>query len=259
MVHDVARRGFGSEAEAYERSRPTYPPEALAWVLEQLRVAPAQVVVDLAAGTGKLTRLLAPAAPALVAIEPVAGMRAVLRQTVPGVPVLAGTAEALPLRTGSVDAVTVAQAFHWFDAPRALAELARVLRPGGRFAVVSNRRDRSLEWVAAVWAVMDEVESDAPWGSDTNWWDPAHLGPELALAGEADFLHEQATTPQGVVERIQGVSHVAALPPDQRDAVLARVRRVVGQHPDTAGRTELRIPYRTRCVVVERRQPVWRK
>ena len=229
MVHEVARRGFGSEAEAYERSRPTYPPEAVDWVLRALRVEAGAVVVDLAAGTGKLTRLLAPAGATRVAVEPVDGMRAVLRQAVPSVPVVAGTAEALPLRAASADAVTVAQAFHWFDAPRAFAELARVLRPGGRLAVVSNRRDRSLSWVAAVWAIMDEVESDAPWGSDANWWDPTHLGPTLAPAGEAVFHHRHATTPEGVVERIRGVSHVAALPPDRRDAVLERVRRVVAE------------------------------
>jgi ubiquinone/menaquinone biosynthesis C-methylase UbiE len=146
-VHEVAAEGFGSGADAYEQGRPSYPPDAVQWLEDALAVGPGTRLVDLAAGTGKLTRLFAPSGAWIVAVEPVEGMRRVLHRTQPDVAALAGTAEALPLAAGSVDAVTVAQAFHWFDAEAAFAELARVLRPGGRVGLIWNARDRHLGWV----------------------------------------------------------------------------------------------------------------
>src|SRR5450432_2107457 len=143
MVHEVAAAGF-SDAADYEAARPSYPPEAVAWLIENLRIEPGKRVVDLAAGTGKLTRLLLPAGADLIAAEPVAGMRDTFRASVPGVPMMATTAEQLAFRDASLDAVTVAQAFHWFDHDRAIAALARVLKPGGRVGLVWNARDRSV-------------------------------------------------------------------------------------------------------------------
>jgi len=144
-VHDVAARGFGDAAEAYEQARPSYSADAVAWLVEQLGITPGATVCDLAAGTGKLTRVLVPAGAALLAVEPVEGMRTVLHRELPAVPVAAAVAEALPFADGALDAVTVAQAFHWFDRPRAYAELARVLRPGGGLSLVWNTRDRTAE------------------------------------------------------------------------------------------------------------------
>src|SRR5690606_25154234 len=130
-IPDAAAEGFGRGAEAYESARPSYPPDAVGEIATVCDVGPGRRVLDLAAGTGKLTRLLVPTGAEVVAVEPVAEMRAVLSAVLPGVEALDGTAEAIPLPDASVDAVTVAQAFHWFDPPVALAEIARVLRPGG--------------------------------------------------------------------------------------------------------------------------------
>src|SRR5438067_4386119 len=113
-VHEVAAMGFGAEADTYERSRPSYPPDAVAWVAAALDLRPGRSVADVAAGTGKLTRLLVPTGAWVLAVEPVGGMSAVLRAELPEVPTTAGVAEALPLRAGAVDAVAVAQGFHWF-------------------------------------------------------------------------------------------------------------------------------------------------
>src|SRR4051794_32532062 len=112
MVHEVARRGFGREAQAYESSRPSYPPDAVGWLVDNLRIRPGAVLVDLAAGTGKLPRLLPPTGASIVAVEPVPAMHAMLRQLLPALPLIAGTAEAMPVKGSSVDAVCVAQAFH---------------------------------------------------------------------------------------------------------------------------------------------------
>ena len=253
-VHEVAAAGFSAGADAYERARPSYPPDAVAWLEASLRLGPDRVLVDLAAGTGKLTRLLTPTGAWTVAVEPVEGMRRVLRATLPAVAVLAGTAEALPLADAAVDAVTVAQAFHWFDADAAFAELGRVLRPGGRVGLVWNARDRSVGWVDELWSIMDRVERRAPWRDHDRWSDAA-LGdrPGFGPLHEATFRHEQRITPDGILDRFASVSHVAALAATERRAVLDEVVGVLATHPDTAARPELAIPYRVDAYWCERR------
>ena len=254
MVHEVALRGFGREAEAYERSRPSYPPEAVAWLVHHLGIRRGAIVADLAAGTGKLTRLLMPTGATVIAIEPVQGMNQLLHKVLPSVPIVAGTAEAMPIRSSSLDAVCAAQAFHWFDAEKAFAELARVLRPGAGVGFVWNARDRAVDWVQRVWAIMDAVEREAPWRDHDNWRDSAfgerrEFGP---LHSET-FRHEHPSTPAGIVDRIRGVSHVAALPAPEQNEVLENVRRLLDTHPDTRGRDELRVPYRVDCYWCRRR------
>jgi SAM-dependent methyltransferase len=252
MVHDVAAAGF-SDPTDYEAARPTYPPEAVAWLVEHLRIGPGHRVVDLAAGTGKLTRLLTPAGAQLIAAEPVAGMRAALATLVPDVPVVASTAEHLAFRDGSIDAVTVAQAFHWFDHDRAVAALARVLRRGGRVGLVWNARDRSVAWVDAVWTIMDRVEKRAPWRNHDDWSDGAYGDlPGFGAVHSAQFRHVQAMTPDAMVQRVASVSHVAVLGDPERAAVLDEVRQVLAEHPDVRGRADLAVPYRVDCFWFER-------
>lgn len=260
-VHEVAAEGFGKEASTYEASRPSYPPDAVSWIVETLRLRPQQVVCDLAAGTGILTRLLLSSGADIVAVEPVEGMRAVLREKLPAVPVASGVAEALPFRDASLDAVTIAQAFHWFDAPCALAELRRVVRIGGGVVLLWNARDRSEPWVNEVWSIMDRVEKRAPWrdheGAARRDQEARHDELLDGATGfgplqRAQFWHRQALTPEGVVARVQGVSHVAVLPPDEQGAVLDEVRAVLAAHPDTHGRARLEIPYRVDCYSLRR-------
>lgn len=246
-------QGFGREAEAYERSLPSYPPDAVAWLVHHLRVRPKAVVADLAAGTGKFTRLLLPTGAFVVAIEPVQGMYRILRQLLPAVPIVAASAEAMPIRSSSLDAVCAAQAFHWFDADKAFGELARVLRPAGRVGFAWNARDRAVDWVQRLWAIMDDVEREAPWRDHDNWREAAfgerqQFGP----VHSATFRHEHVTTPAGMVDRIRGVSHVAALPGPEQDEVLKEVRRLLDEHRDTRGRSEIRVPYRVDCYWCER-------
>jgi ubiquinone/menaquinone biosynthesis C-methylase UbiE len=133
-----AAPSFARIAGAYERSRPGYAPAAVAYLVEQLDLRGGRVVLDLGAGTGKLARLLVPSGARVVAVEPLAELRALVPG---GVEVLDGRAEAIPLADASVDAAVVAQAFHWFDEEQAIAEISRVLRPGGRLALVTNRRE----------------------------------------------------------------------------------------------------------------------
>jgi SAM-dependent methyltransferase len=252
-VHEVAAQGFGREAATYERVRPSYPADAVAWLAGNLEIGPGRTVVDVAAGTGKFTRLLLPFGATLFAAEPVAGMRDSFVSAVPGVPIVAAVAETLPIADAAIDAVTVAQAFHWFDADRAIDEFGRVLRPGGRVGVIWNARDRSTDWVNEVWAIMDRVEKRAPWRDHENWRDSA-LGPRPGFGPihSATFRQEQEITPDGVVERIASVSHVSVLAPAEQERVLDEVRAVLANHTDTRGRSELRIPYRVDAYWCER-------
>jgi SAM-dependent methyltransferase len=243
-VHEVASSGFGGEADAYERARPSYPHDAVAWLVEHLRIGPGALVADVAAGTGKFSRLLVPSGAGVVAVEPVASMAAHL----PDVPRVSAVAEGLPFRDGAFDALTVAQAFHWFDAPAALAEFRRVLRPGGRLGLVWNARDRSVPWVDRVWSIMDAVEKRAPW-RDHDHAGEAH---DAAFAGTpyfsppetAVFHHRHELTPELVVERVRSVSHVAVLPADRQEEVLDAVREVLRTDPDTSGGDVVAMPYR---------------
>ena len=252
MVHEVAAAGF-SDAADYEAARPSYPPEAVAWLVDNLRIGPGKRVVDVAAGTGKLTRLLVPAGADLIAAEPVAGMRDTFRANVPGVPMLATTAEQLAFGDASLDAVTVAQAFHWFDHDLAIADLARVVRRGGRVGLVWNARDRSVEWVDEVWGIMDRVEKRAPWRNHDEWSDSAYSDlPGFGALHTAEFRHEHLVTPEAMVQRVASVSHVAVLPDAERAAVLDEVRQVLATNPESRGRTQLAVPYRVDCFWFER-------
>ena len=252
-VHDVAQRGFDSGAAAYDRSRPSYPPDAVAWIVAHLRLGPGTTCCDLAAGTGKLTALLVPSGTRLLAVEPVEAMRDLLHASLSSVAAVAGTAETLPFRDASLDAVTIAQAFHWFDADRAFAELSRAVRPGGGVALIWNARDRSVDWVDALWSIMDRVEKRAPWRDHERWSDSA-LGDRHGFGPLVDavFQHSQTLDVQGVIDRFASVSHVAVLPEAERAAVLDEVRTVLATHPDTQGRTEVAIPYRVDAYWCER-------
>jgi SAM-dependent methyltransferase len=252
-VHDVAQRGFDSGAGAYDRSRPSYPPDAVEWIVAHLHLRPGMTCCDLAAGTGKLSALLVPSGARLLAVEPVEGMRDLLHASLPSVTAVAGVAETLPFRDASLDAVTIAQAFHWFDADRAFAELARVVRPGGGVALVWNARDRSVDWVDALWSIMDRVEKRAPWRDHERWSDSA-LGDRHGFGPlvQAVFHHRQMLDVQGVLDRFASVSHVAVLPEAERAAVLDEVRGVLATHPDTRDRSEVAIPYRVDAYWCER-------
>lgn len=268
-VHAVAVRGFGAQADAYDRARPSYPPAAVGWLTEHLGIGLGRRVVDLAAGTGKLTALIAPAGADLVAVEPVAAMRRRLHDRLPEVPLLGGVAESLPFAAGSVDAAVVAQAFHWFDAGRALEELARVIRVGGRLGLIWNARDRSVGWVDQVWSVMDGVERHAPWrdhgdrmgrptsaaaGSAYRWTEKylAQGGGNWAPWVEATFFHVHVCSHADVIDRVRSVSHVAVLPPDSQRAVLDEIRAILREHPETSHSATVGIPYQVDVMYSER-------
>lgn len=196
----------------------------MARIVSALSLAPGRTVVDLAAGTGKLTRCLLRSGARVIAVEPLPEMRAVLVEAVPGIEVLVGTAEALPLADAAVDAVAVGQAFHWFDPEPAVAEIARVLRPGGALALVWNVRDLSDPLQQALQELVAPYRQRAPSEHEQPW--------KAAFAGSASFgpvelssfPWEQPSTAAGLVDRFASVSFIAALQERERAALLERVR-----------------------------------
>jgi ubiquinone/menaquinone biosynthesis C-methylase UbiE len=220
-VDERAIAGFGRGAEAYERGRPGYPADAIAWLTERLGLGPGRTVVDLGAGTGKLTRLLVGTGARVVAVEPVEEMRGFL-ETVAGVQTLAGAAEAIPLPDASADACTIAQAFHWFEPDAALAEIHRVLRPGSALALLWNSLDESDPRTAAFAAVLERYRAHPPVG-DT-WpegYDRSTLFTELELR---TFANLQELDAEMIADRLASESSIAVLPDKERRRALLEVR-----------------------------------
>ncbi|MFT3915051.1 MAG: class I SAM-dependent methyltransferase [Anaeromyxobacteraceae bacterium] len=249
-VHDAAR-GFDTAADAYVRGRPEYPPAALAWVSRGLSLGPGRRILDLGAGTGKLSAALAATGAEVLALEPSAGMLAKARA--PRLRGLRALAEALPLRDASLDGATAGTAFHWFDGDRAVPELRRALRPGGRAALLWNLRDVEVPWIAALGAIVNRGEAGVPRYRHGLWRRALLTAPGgFRLVEEAVFRHVHHLSLDQLVDRVTSVSFVAAAAPAARAAVLDEVRALVAAHPDTRGRDVLPLAYRTDAFLFER-------
>jgi ubiquinone/menaquinone biosynthesis C-methylase UbiE len=217
---------FGPAAGDYERARPSYPEAAIAVLRRELGVGPGARVCDLAAGTGKLTRLLAATGAEVVAVEPVPGMRDQLAETTPEVEVLDGTAESIPLPDGSVDAVTVAQAFHWFRFEEALGEIHRVLRPGGGLAILFNERDERAPWVAQ-WNEAIQWHTRVIARYQATDWTALLEGGGFERVGDAHLDWDQPMTRELIAARVRSVSYIAEEPAEHQQRYVDRVLALV--------------------------------
>jgi len=241
-MHRTAADGFERGAADYERGRPGYAPDAVDWLVGELGAGPGSDLVDLAAGTGKLTRELLRSGAHVIAIEPVPAMRAELSECCPAAEVLDGTAEAMPLPPASVDALTVAQAFHWFDGERALAEIHRVLRAEGRLALVWNVRNLDQPLQRELERLLARYRGATP-SHGSGEWRQALASTELfRAAGNERFAHVQQLDSDGLVARIASISFIAALSAPDRERVLDHVRAIAeaeGGRIDLAYHTEV--------------------
>lgn len=251
-IHRAAAAGYAVGADTYARGRPGYPPALLAWLRSDVGIGPGGTVVDLGAGTGKFTPLLLATGAAVIAVEPVAQMLARLTADAPGATAVQGTATAIPLPDASVDAVVCAQAFHWFATRAALDEIARVLKPGGRLALVWNVRDARVPWVAAMDAITNAHEGDVP-RVHTGAWRQAFPHPAFGGLHEAQFAHaHRGAAEDVVVKRVLSTSFISALPDDERQRVDAQLRALVADTPALRDAAVVSVPYRT-CAFLARR------
>ena len=244
-VHRAAAVGFARAADAYERGRAMFPADAVAAMLASTGAAPGVTLLELGAGTGKLTRSLTGSGARVIALEPVAEMRAKLAAGVPGAELLDAVAEAIPLADESVDAVVVAQAYHWFDPEAATAEVARVLRPGGAVALVWNRRDERVAWMRELSRILDTRSGDAPRYRNGTWRRGFDGNPAFAPLELHTWPHRGAEGRDVVMARVASMSFVAALDDEPRATLLAQIEELVATHPDTRGREDVALPYVT--------------
>lgn len=245
MVHDAAARGFARGATAYAVARPSYHPALIARLYDRV---PGPVVAEIGAGTGIFTAQIATSAQLLVALEPVEQMQRTLRANVPAARVVGGTAEALPLRESSVNTVVAAQSFHWFDAPVALDDIARVLRPKGCLVTAWNVRDEDVPWVREYTRVMDSFSGDAPRYRTMTWRRAIEDDDRFALVDEWTIANPQPTDEAGVVHRALSTSFIAALPTEAQDEVIAAVKAIVAPLGPTFA-----FPYTSEMQVWQRR------
>lgn len=235
--YDERRQSFGSIARDYDRFRPSYPADGIAWVLgrDPLRV------LDLAAGTGRLTRSLVELGHDVVAVEPDEQMIAVLRDQA-DVEVHVGSAEQIPLPDASVDAVMVGQAFHWFDAPAALDEMARVLVPDGALGLLWNVLDDRVPWVDALTQVTG---GEARWSLTHGEPDP-DLAPRFTDVESREFPNPQSMNLTHLLGVVESWSHVFLN--EQRTELLAAAEAAIREHLAPEQLTHLELPYITSFV-----------
>jgi ubiquinone/menaquinone biosynthesis C-methylase UbiE len=247
-IDDMAARGFQAGAASYELARPGYPDAAVDVLARELGVGTGTRVCDLAAGTGKLTRRLVELGADVVAIEPVDGMRDQLVTAVPGVAVLDGAAESIPLPDGSVDVVTVAQAFHWFDAPAALAEIARVLAPGGGLAILWNERDETVAWVDEMSRIIHWHERTVSRYQHVHWADVVAASDRFTPLEQEAIGWEQPMTRDVLADRVRSISYIAVMPSHERERLAAEVTGLVARRAEPFG-----LPYVCRVQWCRRR------
>lgn len=242
-IHEQAAKGFSAAADAYERGRPEHSSESVELLARELGFGAGSRVVDLAAGTGKLTRQLVATGAEIVAIEPIAEMRAKLSEALPDVEALGGTAEDLPLANHSVDAVLVAQAFHWFDSLRAASEIRRVLRPSGGVGMIWQARDATVPWVAKLNEIIDAADDGHPRFRTGDWRSGFDLTAMYEPLQEAHLRSVQRVSPDGIVDRVSSISYIAAMTPENRRPVLAAVRALLETDAATAGLEVIELPH----------------
>lgn len=232
---------FGAIAQDYDRMRPGPPDKALDWLIPP----GCTTALDLAAGTGLFTRALAAHVPEVVAVEPDERMRAVLSQRSPQVRVLDGRAEAIPLPDASMDAVFVSAAWHWFDHPVAVPEIARVLRTGGRLGVLWTSRDRTVDWIFE----LDRGRAEQPeptrehLASRFRFALPEHS--PFARVDTASFTFTRTMTPTEIVAWLSTYSQFIVADPEHRRARLTRVRELLDTQ--AAGAPTLDVPLTSQC------------
>lgn len=251
MAVDRAAAGFDRRSQEYERARPGYPEAATRFLAEQLALRPGARLLDLGAGTGKLTRALLASRAQAIGLEPIEGMRRQFARVLPGCSLIAAVAEEIPLAADSMDAICAGQAFHWFANPRALAEIKRVLRSDGRLGLIWNSRlrgGRGEGWQAQMWGLVDRHEPARP-GYDRGWRRAIDEFDGLRMIAAETFTHAQGVGLEQIIQRVASTSFIAKLPETEHKKVLEEVQELVTSHPHNRGRDRYEMIYHTEAFI----------
>ncbi|PWC02963.1 class I SAM-dependent methyltransferase [Agromyces badenianii] len=230
-------RSFGAAASVYRAARPGYPVEAVAWL-----IGDATRVLDLGAGTGKLTEALVALDREVIAVDPVEEMLEELEVAVPGVPRILGTAEDIPIEDDAVDAVVAGQAWHWFQPARAIPEIARVLKPGGVLGLVWNSRDTRIDWVREAGEIMHERHD-----ASATFESYAKVGRPFGEIAEHSVEWGARMSREGFLDLVRSRSYFITASAEEQHATIAALETLLTTHTEVAGADELVVPYITRC------------
>lgn len=236
--------GFETAASDYESNRPTYPVEAVRFISERARLAPGRTVLDIGAGTGKLTRVLKGYGARVIALDHARGMLLKLRTILPDVPAVLGSAEALPFPADSMNLVTVAQAFHWFSPREALSEMARVLVPYGELALLWNIRDTRMDWVADLERLLKPHRGDSPEWMEENWASVIDSSEHFSPCERWEWPWVRRIGLAEIIGSVKSRSYVALLAKQGQSQLISEVEVVLQRHGlDSDG--VLTLPYTT--------------
>jgi len=237
--------GFEVAADEYEAARPEIPGLALRFLIEQLRLHASSRILDIGAGTGKITRALARTYQDIVALEPVQAMRQKIHIFSPNVRVLGGVAEAIPLKDVSVDAVVAGNSFHWFANTTAIQEIARVLKPQGRIGLVWTVRDESVGWVAELMHIMDRHRGHVAGYREGKWTAILAQSKRFSQVSQESFRFTRTTGRKTVTDRVASMSFIQKLAPGERQKVLEEISTTLSKSSSTECGADVEFPCRT--------------
>jgi len=247
-IHNAAQ-GFAANTDRYEKARPTYPEEAISYIIETCKIDSKAVVVDVGAGTGKFSRSLVDKKITLIAIEPVKEMIQKFKQVLPSTPIFEGTAEKIPLENKSVDVITAAQAFHWFANHNTLQEFNRILKPEGYLCLIWNSMDEEVEWIHLLQDMLAKQQGNAPRYREGTWKKAFENQTLFGDLNIKQFNHRHYMSFEGIVERILSSSYMAKLPEERIEKMQKDVKEIMVKCNVTG---DLFIPYRTEISIIKK-------
>lgn len=245
-LHPSAQKGFSLGAELYQQVRPSYPPEIVVWLQDQLKVGENSTVIDLGSGTGKFLPFLLQTQAKVIAVEPVTAMREQLEQRYSTVECLQTSSDQLLVKDESINAIICAQSFHWFSNIETLKEMYRVLIPAGHLGLVWNQRDITVDWVKALADEIAPFEADTPRYHSEKWKQVFEQQQLFQFNGLQTFqLKHTGTVEQVVSKRLLSTSFIAAMPEHQQQQLKARFEQIVFDFTGQTAQDQIDFPYTT--------------
>lgn len=245
-LHPSAQKGFSLGAELYQQVRPSYPPEIVVWLQDQLKVGENSTVIDLGSGTGKFLPFLLQTQAKVIAVEPVTAMREQLEQRYNTVECLQTSSDQLLVKDESINAIICAQSFHWFSNIETLKEMYRVLIPTGHLGLVWNQRDITVDWVKALADEIVPFEADTPRYHSEKWKQVFEQQQLFQFNGLQTFqLKHTGTVEQVVSKRLLSTSFIAAMPEHQQQQLKARFEQIVFDFTGQTAQDQIDFPYTT--------------